>query len=165
MSAEWRHTWRLLGTSSLKEGAMLHVWGFLGNVTWALSRNNAVAHCYISLATQQFKRKAYQQNCCARDNSHEDVSMVTGWLFMDFYWYRQSGFEIVLVYLATDSCWFEEWFSVPRPSRLDVYVCSKSCWLCLRVCCVRGPEEIGRTRLVRALLLVIISCVLNFWVQ
>jgi hypothetical protein len=85
----------------------LHVWGFLGNVTWALSRNNAVVHCYVSLATQEFKRKAYQQHCCARDNSHGDVSMVTGLLSSNFDWYRQCVFEITRVQtcvcLATDT--------------------------------------------------------------
>jgi hypothetical protein len=57
---------------------MLHMWCFLGRVAWELSRGGAVVHCCVSLATQQFKRKAYQQHCCARDNSHGDFSMVTG---------------------------------------------------------------------------------------
>jgi hypothetical protein len=39
-----------------------------------------VVHCCVSLATRQFKRKAYQQQCGARDNNHGDVSMVTGLL-------------------------------------------------------------------------------------
>jgi hypothetical protein len=73
---------------------MLHVWGFLGNVTWALSRNNAVVQCYVSLAKQQFKRRAYPQHCYARDNRHGDVSMFTGLLSSDFYWYSQSCLEI-----------------------------------------------------------------------
>jgi hypothetical protein len=30
------------------------------------------------------------------------------------------------VCLVTDFFWLEEWVSVPRPYRLDVYVCSKS---------------------------------------
>jgi hypothetical protein len=47
-------------------------------VAWALSRGGAVVHCCVSLATQQFKRKAYQQHCGARDNNHGDVYMVTG---------------------------------------------------------------------------------------
>jgi hypothetical protein len=133
---------------------LLHVWGFLGNVAWALSRNNAVVHCYIFLATQQFKRKAYQQNCCARDNSHEDVSMVTGWSSMDFYWYRHSGFEIARV--ETCVC---IWLRTPVGLRSDLVFRDRPGWtctfvqrvvdLCLRVSCVRGPEEIGRTRLVR----------------
>jgi hypothetical protein len=90
---------------------LFHVWGFLDNVTWALSRGGAVVHCCASLATQQFKRKAYQQHCCARDNSHGDVSMVTGLLSMDFYWYDQcvwKSLESRRVYLATDSFWLED---------------------------------------------------------
>jgi hypothetical protein len=57
---------------------LLHVWGFLGDVTWALSRNDAVVHFNVSLATQQFKRRAYPQHCYRRDNRHGDVSMATG---------------------------------------------------------------------------------------
>jgi hypothetical protein len=38
--------------------------------------------------------------------------MVMGLMSVDFYGYRQCGFEIaqvkMCVYLATDSCWFEE---------------------------------------------------------
>jgi hypothetical protein len=64
--------------------------GFLGDVMWALSRNNAVVHCYVSLATQQFKRRAYPQHCYACDNRHGDVSMVTGLLSTDFYWFVVS---------------------------------------------------------------------------
>jgi hypothetical protein len=33
----------------------------------------------------------------------------------------------VCVCLAADSFWLEDRVSVPRPYRLDVYVCSKSC--------------------------------------
>jgi hypothetical protein len=90
---------------------LLHVWGFLGSVAWALSRGGEVVHCCVSLATQQFKRKAYQQHCCACDSSHGDVSMVTGWLSMDFYWYRKSCLEIarvqtcVCIWLRTPFGW------------------------------------------------------------
>jgi hypothetical protein len=106
----------------------------------ALSRNNAMVHCYVYLATQQFKRRAYPQHCYARDNSHGDVSMVTGLLSTDFYWFSQSVYwksqrVDVRVCLATDSFWLEEWVSVPRLYRSDVYVCSKSCRLCLTVVC------------------------------
>jgi hypothetical protein len=76
------------------------VWGFLGNITWALSHNNAVVHCYVSLATQQFKRRAYLQHCYARDNRHGDVSIVTSLLSMDFYWYSQSLFGNRLVQMC-----------------------------------------------------------------
>jgi hypothetical protein len=69
---------------------MLHLWGFLGDVTWALSRNSAVVHCYAPLATQQFKRRACPQHCYARDSRHRDVSMVTGLLSTDFYWFVVS---------------------------------------------------------------------------
>jgi hypothetical protein len=79
---------------------MLHVWDFLGNVTWALSRNNAVVHRYASLATQQFKRRAYPQHCYARDNRHGDVSIVTSLLSTDFYWYSQSLFGNCLVQMC-----------------------------------------------------------------
>jgi hypothetical protein len=94
---------------------LLHVWGFFGNVTWALSGNNAVVHCYVSLATQQFKRRAYQQHCYARDNRHGDVSVVTG-LSTDFYWFSQSCLEIaecrrVCVWLRTAVSWKTEFVS------------------------------------------------------
>jgi hypothetical protein len=47
----------------LLEGViLLHVLDFLGSVTLAPSRNNGIVqHCCVSLATQQLKRKAYQQ--------------------------------------------------------------------------------------------------------
>jgi hypothetical protein len=61
---------------------------------WALSRNNAVVHCCVSLTTQQFKQRTYQQHCYARDNRHGDVSMVTGLLSTDFCWYSQSCLKI-----------------------------------------------------------------------
>jgi hypothetical protein len=38
----------------------------------------------ISLATQQFKRRAYTQYCYARENRLEYVSIVTGLLSTDF---------------------------------------------------------------------------------
>jgi hypothetical protein len=46
----------------------------------ALSRNNGIVqHCCVSLATQQLKRRAYQQqHCYARNNRHRDVIMVFG---------------------------------------------------------------------------------------
>jgi hypothetical protein len=72
-----------------------------------------VVHCCVSLATHQFKRKAYQQHCCARDNSHEYVSMVTGLLST---WTSTDIVSVFLefarvqtcVYLATDSFWLED---------------------------------------------------------
>jgi hypothetical protein len=130
---------------------LLHVWGFLGQVMWALLRNNAVVHCYISLAMQQFKWRAYQQHCYARNNRHRDVSMVFGiLLILSVLVWKESGAD-VRACLAMDSSWLEEWVSVPRPYRMDVYMCSKGCWLCLTVfSCVLGSEEIGRTRCVRS---------------
>jgi hypothetical protein len=62
---------------------LLHVWGFLGDVTWALPRTNSVVHFYVSLATQQFKRRAYPQHCYVRDNGHGNVFMITGLLSSD----------------------------------------------------------------------------------
>jgi hypothetical protein len=44
----------------------------------------------ISLAIQQFKRRAYPQHCYARDNRHGDVSVVTGLLSTNFYWFVVS---------------------------------------------------------------------------
>jgi hypothetical protein len=73
------------------EGGMilLHVWGFLGDVTWALS-HKAVVHCSVSFATQQCKWRAYSQHCYAHDSRHGDVSVVTGLLFTDFCWFAIS---------------------------------------------------------------------------
>jgi hypothetical protein len=107
---------------------LLHVWGFLGNVTWALSRGGAVVHCCVSLTTQQFKRKAYQQHCCARDNSHGDVSMVTGLLSMDFYWYRQSCFEIARV--ETCVC---IWLRTPVGWKSELVFRDRTGWTCTGV--------------------------------
>jgi hypothetical protein len=89
-----KHKMYIIPCTWTKFSILLHVWGFLGKVTWALSRNNAVVYCYVSLATQQFKRSAYPQHCCARDNSNGDVSMVTGLLSSNFYWFSQSCLEI-----------------------------------------------------------------------
>jgi hypothetical protein len=83
---------QLLPNSPTFHLVLLRVWGFLGDVTWTLSRNNAVVHRYVSLATQQFKRRVYPQHCYARDNRHGDVSMVTGLLSSDFYGFSQSVF-------------------------------------------------------------------------
>jgi hypothetical protein len=46
----------------------------------------------ISLATQQFKRRAYPQHCYVRENRQGDVSMVTRLLSWDFYWFSQFVF-------------------------------------------------------------------------
>jgi hypothetical protein len=111
---------------------LLHVWGFLGNVTWALSCNNAVVHFYVSLATQQLKRRAYSQHCHARDNRHGDVSMVTGLLSTDFYWFVVSPcLEIpsvdARVCLATDSFWVYDWVSSGKLR--EKLVCLDASWL------------------------------------
>jgi hypothetical protein len=45
---------------------------------------------WISIATQQFKQRAYQQHCYVRDNGHGNVSMVTGLLSTDIYWFVLS---------------------------------------------------------------------------
>jgi hypothetical protein len=94
---------------------LLHVWGFLGNVTWALSRNNAVVYFYVSLATQQFKQRACQQHCCARDNTHGDVPMATGLLSSDFYWFSRvleiTGCRRACVWLLTPFGWKTEFVS------------------------------------------------------
>jgi hypothetical protein len=150
-------------------------------VTWALSRNNTVVHCCVTLATQQFKRKTYPQHCKARDNRHGDVCfyghgiVVYGLLLIC----SQSCLEIaecrhvcvcvcVCVRARVRACvrvcvWggyglllvgrLSYWeiarearvfgsfliarmrVSIPRPYRLDVYVCLKRCWLCLIVVC------------------------------
>jgi hypothetical protein len=57
-----------------------------------------MVHCYVSLATQQFKRRAYSQHCYARNNRHGDVSMVTGLLSTDSYRFSQSCLEIARVH-------------------------------------------------------------------
>jgi hypothetical protein len=98
----------------VKEGAMFHVWGFLGDVTWALSRNNAVGHCYVSLATQQLKRRAYQQLCYARNNRHRDVSMVFGILLILSVVFGNRASADVRVCLAMDSFWLEDWVSIGK---------------------------------------------------
>jgi hypothetical protein len=67
MLVDWRRTWRLLGTSSLKEGAILHV---TVRFPWrrdvgVLSRNNANTLVAISLMTLAAARHYY-----VRDNGH-----------------------------------------------------------------------------------------------
>jgi hypothetical protein len=97
---------------------LLHVWGFLGNIMWALSHNNAVVHCYVSLAMQQFKRRPicsivthmtidtemflWSWHCCLR-TSIDLVNRVWKSLSAD-----------VLVCLATDSGWFEDWVCIGK---------------------------------------------------
>jgi hypothetical protein len=86
---------------------LLHVWGFLGDVTWALSRNSSVVHCYVSLATQQFKRRAYQQHCYARNNRHRRFYVLRNSTdIVSRVWKSPSA--DVLVCLATDSFWLED---------------------------------------------------------
>jgi hypothetical protein len=117
-------------TSSLKEGAMLHVWGFLGRVTWALSRGGAVVHCCVSLATQQFKRNAYQQHCCARNNSHGDVSMVTGLLST---WTSTDIASVVLKIARVETC-VCIWLRTPGGLKSDLVLRDRPGWTCT---CVR----------------------------
>jgi hypothetical protein len=147
------------------------VWGFLGNVTWVLSRNNAVVHCYVSLETQQFKLRACQQHCCARETFlwSRDCCLRTSidfvsrleiaecrracvWLPTPFGWKTEfvSG-KLREKHVCLEASWLQEcefmlegrhkrscWQNsigvcVPRPCGSDVYVCSKSFWLCLTV--------------------------------
>jgi hypothetical protein len=87
----------------------------------------------ISLATQQFKRRAYPQHCYGHDNRHRDVSMVTRLLCTDFYWFVVSPcLEIaeckrVCVCLATDSFWLEDWVSIGKLR--EKHVCLEISWL------------------------------------
>jgi hypothetical protein len=59
-------------------------------------------------------------------------------------WFEDRSSTDMLVCQAMDSFWLEDFHkrscwknsigvSVPRPCGSDVYVCSKSCWLCLTV--------------------------------
>jgi hypothetical protein len=125
----------------MHETILLHVWGFLGDVTWALSHNNAVVHCYVSLATQQFLRMGYPQHCYERDNRHGNVSIVTGLLSTDFCWFvvspcleiaecRRVCLEIAecrRVCLATDCCRLEDWVSTGKLR--EKLVCLEASWL------------------------------------
>jgi hypothetical protein len=119
------------------------MWGFLGDVTWAVSRNNAVVHCYVSLATQQLKRRAYPQHCYASDNRHRDVSMVRGLLSREFYWFVVSRVwklpsVDVFLCLATDYCWLEHWVSAGKLREKHV---------CLEASCLQKLEFVtGESR-------------------
>jgi hypothetical protein len=158
---------------------LLHMWGFLGYVTWALSRNNAVVHCYVSLATQQFKRRAYLQHCYARDNTHGDVSMVTGLLSTDFYWFVGSQcleiaeYRRVCVWLRTPVGWKTELVSGNCERSTWVWKLSDCkneslCWEITR----RGPVEgvlcgtslsVDAQRVFGEWLVVFNCSVLSFW--
>jgi hypothetical protein len=53
---------------------------------------------------------------------------------LETFWLQEC--EFVLEDCHKRSCWKNSIeVSVPRPYRLDVYVCLKSCWLCLTVVC------------------------------
>jgi hypothetical protein len=86
---------------------------------------------WISLATQQFKRRAYAQHCYVRDNRGGHVSMVTGLLSTDFYWFVVSPCleiaECRCVCLATDCCWLEDWVSIGKLR--EKHVCVEASWL------------------------------------
>jgi hypothetical protein len=115
---------------------LLHVWGSLGSAMLALAQ-----HCCVSLVTQQCWTALDSLSSNNVISSIVTLATIihTFLWYSEFYWHRvwfwDRTSQDVRVYLATDSCWFEEWFSVPVPYRSDVYVCSKSCWLCLTVVC------------------------------
>jgi hypothetical protein len=79
---------------------------------WALSRNNAAVHCYVFLATQQFRRRAYQQHCYARNNRPRDVSMVFGiLLILSVVFENRLVQTCVCVWLWTPFGWKTEFVS------------------------------------------------------
>jgi hypothetical protein len=67
---------------------------------------------------------------------------------LETFWLQEC--EFVLEDCHKRSCWENPiWVSVPRPYRSDVYVCSKSFWLCLTVVCwlfgVQWSSTVNRT--------------------
>jgi hypothetical protein len=71
---------------------LLHVWGFLAEVTWALSRNNAVVHCYLSLATQQYwalLASLSSNNVISSIVTHTTIDTETLLWYSEFYWHHQ----------------------------------------------------------------------------
>jgi hypothetical protein len=73
-----------------------------------LSRNNGIVqHCCVSLATQQLKRRAYQQAAWLRTQKYTHVSMVFGILLTSPVCFEIRSSADVCVYLATDSFWLE----------------------------------------------------------